>query len=96
MSQKGNFCHVVRGGSLKAGGGLEYHKLITIGDLAYAGIYEDKSREVVMDLLFNFLENQGIDFHIEKSIVPDEIGKVVLAAIHDNKADFVFTTGSVL
>ncbi|WP_289055123.1 MOSC domain-containing protein [Carboxylicivirga marina] len=101
MPKEGIFCRVISGGELKAEDVLEYVPrqikvhVITLSDRAYEGIYEDMSGPYAEIVMKAFFQENGRQYHIQRTILPDDeelIKKVML----ESKAapfDIVITTG---
>jgi molybdenum cofactor synthesis domain-containing protein len=102
MPDEGIFCRVIQGGSLKAGGRLEYIpktftiKVITLSDRAYQGFYPDRSGPAIMDEMKRWFEVNRLQHSASPVLLPDDrelFAGELNNAIRD-QADLVFTTGS--
>ena len=101
MPKEGIFCRVIRKGNLKAGDVLEYQpkvfstRIITLSDRASRGEYEDRSGPRIKALLEEFFNQNGLQFIIDTSLIPDnpELLTTLLKQAKQEQVDFVFTTG---
>ncbi len=102
MPKEGIFCRVISGGQLQKGDTLEYIprifklKIITLSDRANAGIYKDRSGELIVNELEKWFTSNDFLFKIEKVILPDdgetfsnELDKSV-----EEGCDVIISTGS--
>ncbi len=101
MPKEGIFARVLKGGILKAGDDLEYHKriirskIITLSDRASKGIYEDKSGPLLQQLVQDFLTTNGRVGDTEVVVIPDEPLqlKELIKKYASQDVDLIFTTG---
>ena len=101
MPREGVFCHVLQGGTLKAGDELMYRaktlliKIITLSDRASRGDYEDRSGPAVENILVEFFRDKRWHPKIERVLLPDDPGllKEKLESSHAEGCDIVITSG---
>lgn len=69
--------------------------VVTLSDRASKGIYEDKSGEVIVDILKNYFENTTNKVEIMKEIIPDDA--LTFNALMEkhiaHQTNFIITTG---
>ncbi len=69
--------------------------VVCLSSRAFEGIYKDKSGPALTKKLTNFFEDQGLDYHIDFHLIPDDaetLEKLLLETVAQS-VDFVFTTG---
>ncbi len=102
MPKEGVFCRVITGGLLHEGDMLEYIpktyklKVITLSDRASAGIYKDRSGEIIVNELEKLFASNGLSSKTEKVIIPDDdqtFSKELEKAVEE-KCDVIISTGS--
>ncbi|MEZ4908294.1 MAG: MogA/MoaB family molybdenum cofactor biosynthesis protein [Saprospiraceae bacterium] len=70
-------------------------KILTLSDRASEGIYEDKSGELIIEMVKEFFDNSNRLYDIDKEIIPDDkesLEKLFNESI-SQKYDIIFTTG---
>ncbi len=102
MPSEGIFCRVVSGGRLHVNDLMEYVpktfklKVITLSDRAHAGVYKDRSGEIIVNTLGEWFAENGFIFKTEKVIIPDdkEIFTNELKNSVEASYDLIISTGS--
>lgn len=102
MPAEGIFCRTINGGEVKTGTQLNYVprifkvKIVVLSDRASAGVYEDKSGQLIDKLTKEWFASKNMRVETEIEIIPDEKEQLT-KVLHDsfkNKLDIIFTTGS--
>jgi molybdenum cofactor synthesis domain-containing protein len=101
MPRVGIFCRVKKAGAIKPGDKIEFipkvYKalIVTLSDRASAGEYEDKSGPKIIELLESYLKKEGLNYQIDKEIIPDSSQKLtsILSKAKEDKYDIIITTG---
>jgi len=101
MPKEGVFCRVVKGGMLKSGDVLEYHKkkykirVIVLSDRAYKGSYEDRSGKSILSIMEEYMNARGWYNEITRQVIPDEQSELIrlVEETLDMEYDILITSG---
>ncbi len=101
MPQKGIFCRVVSGGTIKAGDCIEYVPkalkilIVTLSDRAFAGEYKDQSGPRIKEILLGHFKDSRWHCMIDNMILADDANKLrkILTEAINEKVDVIFTSG---
>jgi len=100
-SQQGLFARVVNPGKIAVGDKIIYLPyvfkvlIITLSDRASAGVYEDKSGKIALQMLTQFFDDKNWRCQFEQVLLPDDSEQLLkyLQRAVINKVDFIFTLG---
>jgi molybdenum cofactor synthesis domain-containing protein len=101
MPQKGIFCRVIHGGTIKPGDSIKYVPkllkvlIVTLSDRAFSGQYEDRSGPRMKQILLEHFKSSRWHHQVENVILADDaenLRKTLTGAISE-KIDVIFTCG---
>ena len=101
MPREGIFCRVIRGGKVRTGDRLMYHRriiqvgIITLSDRASAGEYEDRSGPLLKQLAQDHFTEEGRDCIVQTLVLPDDPDRLIrtMDEFTQTGMDIIFTTG---